>query len=197
MVRKKRNNNRREEILDTTMRVLAFEGDASVTMRSIADRVGIRLSSLQYYFPTRRELLKHTIEKCIGSEVRKLDEMSHRSKLEPKKLLHRELKIHLSVSRDPFVSKFFAALWALATHDNEAEDLLNEVYERDCQRYTALIQRANPKLLKKTCEHRATLIVAQLEGLVLFISPGKLRASKVRVIEKELSRLIDKAIISS
>ncbi len=197
MAKKKRTNNRPEEILNTTMRVLAFEGDASVTMRSVADRVGIRLSTLQYYFPTRRELLKHTIEKCIGSVVRQMDEMILKSGTEPKKLLHKALKIHLTASRDPFVSKFFAALWALATHDNEAEDLLNEVYERDCQRYTALIQRANPKLSKKTCEYRAVLIIAQLEGLVLFIAPGKLRASKVRVIEKELSALIDRAIISS
>ena len=197
MARKSRANNRREEILTTTMRVLAFEGEASVTMRSIADRVGIRLSTLQYYFPTRRELLRDTIEQCIGSVVRQMDEMIHDSSTDPGKLLHKALKVHLKTSRDPFVSKFFAAFWALAAHDSEAEELLNEVYERDCQRYAKLIQMASPKLSGKVCADRAVLILAQLEGLVLFVTPGKLRAPRVRMIEKELADLVDRAILAS
>ena len=197
MTRKEKTNERRNEILETTMRVLAFEGDSSVTMRSIADRLGISLSNLQYYFPTRRELLKSTIEKSIGTVVRQIDEMAIDSTTDPRKTLKKALKIHLSASRDPFISKFFAAIWALATYDKDAEELVNEIYERDCHRYAALIQRANPKLSKKTCETRAVLIVAQLEGLVLFIAPGKLRAAKARAIEKELDSLIDTVVLNS
>ena len=83
------------------------------------------------------------------------------------------------------------------------ENTDNYMIERDqyvlaySQRYGRLLQKANPRLAKKVCEDRAVLILAQLEGLVLFVTPGKLRAQRVRMIEKELASLIDRAILAS
>lgn len=195
MTKKKPEKSRREEILDITMKVLAFEGHASITMRSIADRVGIRLSTLQYHFANKQELLRCTIEHCIGSVITRMEEMATKSKLEPRKLLRKVLKLHLTTSCDLFVSKFFCAIWALAGHDKDVEKLLNEIYARDCKRYAGFIQLANPKLPKKTCELRAMLLLAQLEGLVLFVTPGRFGAKKLRMLEKELDSVIDKAIL--
>lgn len=197
MTRKKKFSERRDEILDTTISALANEGYTSVSMRGIADRVGIHLSTLQYYFPTKRDLLKSTIEKSIGSMVRMMDEMILNSTIEPKKVLRKALKIHLTACHDPMIAKLFIALWGMASHDEDANHLLNEVYKRDCQRYATLIRRANPKLSKRNCENRAVLILAQLEGLVLFISPGKPFSSKGRVIEKQLWALMDTLIDGS
>ena len=195
MTKKKPKISRREQILDTTMEVLAFEGDASVTMRGIADRVGIRLSTLQYHFPNKQELLRCTIEKCIGSVISRMEDIATRSKLDPIKKLRKVLKLHLTTSCDLFVSKFFSAIWALASHDKDVEKLLNEIYKRDCERYAGFIHHANPKLSKKTCETRAMLLLAQLEGLVLFITPGRLGANQTKALEKELDRVIDQAIL--
>ena len=191
LIRKKKYSERRDEILDTTIATLANEGYTSVSMRGIADRVGIHLSALQYYFPTKRDLLKSTIEKSIGSMVRMMDKIIVNSSATPEKILRKALKIHLRACHDPIIAKLFVALWSMASHDDDANYSLNEVYKRDCQRYTALIQRVNPLLSKRSCENKAILILAQLEGLVLFISPGKPFASKARVIEKQLWMLID------
>lgn len=197
LVTKKKYSERRDEILDVTIHALANEGYTSLSMRGIADRVGIHLSTLQYYFPTKRDLLKSTIEKSIGSMVRMRDEIALNSSTEPEKVLRKALKIHLKACHDPIIAKLFVALWGMASHDEDANFSLNEVYKRDCQRYTALIQRTNPHLSKRSCENRAILILAQLEGLVLFISPEKPFASKARVIEKQLWILIDILISSS
>jgi AcrR family transcriptional regulator len=185
---------RRDQILDTTIDVLVYEGHASVTMRAIADRVGIRLSTLQYYFPSKHELLKSAIEKCIGSVVAHMDEMAVKSKISPQQLLNRIFKMHLSTSCDPFISKFFFALWALASHDKGVEKLLNEIYDRDCKRYAKFIRRANPKLSAKAADIKATLILAQLEGLVLMVTPGRMRAGSSRMIERELNRIIERTV---
>ena len=192
--RKSKNIERRDEILDTAIAVLASEGLSSVTMRSIADRIGIHLSTLQYYFPTKRDLLKSTIERIIGPEVRKQDEMTLDRKTEPKALLHRAIKGHLKASCEPLAAKLFAALWGLAAHDSDVEDLLNEVYERDCKRYSALISKAAPALSRTVSDRRAVLLLAQLEGLILMVSSGKLAASKHGAIRKELLALVDNMI---
>ena len=190
-VTKKKYSDRRDEILDTTISVLANEGYTSISMRSIADRIGIHLSTLQYYFPTKRDLLKSTIERSIGSMVRIMDELLLKSSLEPKKVLRKALKIHLTACHDPTIAKLFVALWGMSSHDEDVNYLLSEVYKRDCQRYASLIKTANPKLSKSTCENRAVLILAQLEGLVLFISPGKPFDAKAQIVEKQLWALID------
>lgn len=190
-IKKKKYSDRRDEILDTTIAVLANEGYTSVSMRSIADRIGIHLSTLQYYFPTKRDLLNSTIERSIGSMLRLMDEITLSSSSDPKKVLRKALKIHLAACHDRTIARLFVALWAMAGHDEDVSQLLNEVYKRDCERYSTLIKKANPLLSRRTCEHRAVLILAQLEGLVLFISPGKLFSAKAKMIEKQLWMLID------
>ena len=196
-LKKKKYDERRDEILDVTINALANEGYTSVSMRGIANRVGIHLSTLQYYFPTKSDLLKSTIEKSIGSMQRMMDDIVLNSSISPEKLLRKALKIHLKACHDPVIPKLFVALWAMASHDEDVNFALGEVYERDCQRYSNLIKKARPKLSKSACENKAVLILAQLEGLVLFISPEKPFASKSQVLEKQLWNSIDALIDSS
>jgi AcrR family transcriptional regulator len=185
-VTKKKYSERHDEILDVTINVLANEGYTSLSMRGIADRIGIHLSTLQYYFPTKRDLLKSTIEKSIGTMVRMMDEFILNSSTSPEKVLRKALRIHLKSCRDPKIAKLFVALWGMSAHDEDVNFLLTEVYKKDCQRYATLIKNINPHLTKRDCENKAILILAQFEGLVLFISPEKPFASKARVIEKQL-----------
>jgi AcrR family transcriptional regulator len=186
LTKKKKFSERRDEILSTTIHTLANDGYRSVSMRGIADRVGVHLSTIQYYFPTKRDLLKSTIEKSIGSMVRMMDDMILNSTLAPGKILQKALKIHIEACHDPMIARLFVELWSMASHDEDTNRLLSELYQHDCQRYAALIQSVNPGLSKRNCEKRAVLILAQLEGLVLFISPGKPFESSARVIEKQL-----------
>lgn len=197
MNKRKKHEDRRDEILDTAMRVLAFEGNASATMRGIAERVGISLAAVQYYFPTRRELLRNTIERCIGTDLRQMHDVSEDLDTNPQESLHKVVQIHFSSSRDPLISKFFTALWALASHEDELQEMMNEFYESECKKYAALIKRANSKLTQKVCDARAVLLMAQLEGLVLLVAPGRVNSALMKRIEKELNALVDRAIIDT
>src|SRR6185503_8707626 len=50
---RRRGSARVEEILDAARHVLAQEGYAEFSLRRVARRVNIRLSTLQHYFPSR------------------------------------------------------------------------------------------------------------------------------------------------
>ncbi|MEM6891440.1 MAG: TetR/AcrR family transcriptional regulator, partial [Pseudomonadota bacterium] len=45
-------------ILDCALDLLKETGDAGLTMRKLADRSGMRLSNVQYYFKSREDVLK-------------------------------------------------------------------------------------------------------------------------------------------
>jgi AcrR family transcriptional regulator len=190
-VTRKDAEDRRKEILDTAITVMAFEGYASVTMRGIAERVDIHLSTLQYYFRTKRELLSAAIDGSIGLYVHKIEEIMSDPTGDPRAHLHEAVSIHMKATNDPLISRLFASLWGMAGHVPEVEQLLRERYERDCESYSVLIQRVNPSLSKNQCDKRAVLLLAQLEGLVLMISPGKARASQAKGIQRELLKLLD------
>jgi len=48
---------RRQDILDTAKSILVNEGWEAFSMREVAARLGIRHGNLQYYFPTKQDLL--------------------------------------------------------------------------------------------------------------------------------------------
>ncbi|UGQ11870.1 TetR/AcrR family transcriptional regulator [Yinghuangia sp. ASG 101] len=54
---------RREHILDAALEVFAEHGDGGALLQEIADRVGVKLPSLMYYFPSRDELLLAVVER--------------------------------------------------------------------------------------------------------------------------------------
>ncbi len=57
---------RRQLILDTTLRMIAAGGIDSVTHRKVAEAAGIPLGSTTYYFESREHLLRETFNHYIG-----------------------------------------------------------------------------------------------------------------------------------
>ena len=43
---------KKEQILTTSAHLLATKGGVNFSMRTVAEEMGMRLSNLQYYFPT-------------------------------------------------------------------------------------------------------------------------------------------------
>lgn len=84
----------RQGILDAVVRVLGHDGLQGLTMARVALEAGVAKGTLYNYFPSKRELVKATIETCIGPLVRELNsvldmETSPDEKLE--KLIHTHL----------------------------------------------------------------------------------------------------------
>jgi DNA-binding transcriptional regulator YbjK len=56
--RRRRGVKRHRELLEATLRVLAREGAAAVTMRAVAREAGVPLTATTYYFESKQELLQ-------------------------------------------------------------------------------------------------------------------------------------------
>jgi AcrR family transcriptional regulator len=67
---------RREQLIDATLAILASEGLAAATTRRITDQAGLALGAFHYAFRSKDELLRAVIERITGEISRALDSVT-------------------------------------------------------------------------------------------------------------------------
>jgi AcrR family transcriptional regulator len=162
-------------ILEAARKLIAHQGYHSFSMRRVANRSGIHLKSLQYYFRTKQDMLNavvnYTIEKYyFGSYGRLFLEKSAGTAKERFSLMIDHLLDDLS---DPLTAKLFPELWALANHDTAVKAAMDLFYVRHLASLEAMILQLKPSLGEREAKHRAALIGMMIEGLVLILGYGK------------------------
>ena len=68
-VNSKRENPRRNEILEATLRLIGEGGVNSVTHRAVAEEAGVSLASTTYYFDSKSALLEEALELMIARSI--------------------------------------------------------------------------------------------------------------------------------
>ena len=61
---------RREQILDATLRLVARDGFAGVTLRDVASEVGVVHGLIRHYFATREQLVAAAFDAAVLAELR-------------------------------------------------------------------------------------------------------------------------------
>ena len=156
------------EIVAAAANILASEGYANFTLARIAKEVGILTSGLQHYFPTHEDLLSSTINALFSAYYDRWSEMSLPSE---KPAIERLCEIFEDVFEeacDPRVCRFSFEMFALAEHSAITHDLLSKSYAEYRQIYVNLVREIDPVASGRECLARATLIAAQLEGLMVY-----------------------------
>lgn len=60
---------RREQIIGATLRIVARKGFASVTLRDVAAEVGVVHGLIRHYFPSREELVAAAFDHAVAAEL--------------------------------------------------------------------------------------------------------------------------------
>jgi TetR/AcrR family transcriptional regulator, regulator of biofilm formation and stress response len=71
---RRRDNARRQLLLQTTLRLIADEGIDAVSHRSVADAAGVSLGSTTYWFDSRQDMLRQALEYFAQQEIDTLRE---------------------------------------------------------------------------------------------------------------------------
>ncbi len=175
-----------DEIVDAATAVLVQEGYAQFTTRKIAARVGIRLSNVQYYFPTKHALLQALVERSIEQYYDVLRAKVAAGSKTPKAQLLYTIDYVLASHAKPEITRLFKELWALAAHDKDAAIVMDRFYAQWCEMATALVLELNPKLSRLKAERRAILIIGLVDGHALFSGAGSTPTPALRGIGKEM-----------
>jgi AcrR family transcriptional regulator len=106
---------RRDQILRSLASFVRERKLSSLTMRDIADRLGLVKGNLYYYFKSKQDILYHCHVKCIAISLAALDEV-RAQKLPPAQALRELLIKHiLNITEDPYGGVLLTDLESLST----------------------------------------------------------------------------------
>ena len=160
---------RAHEILRVARELLAAEGYAGLSMRRVAAQVGMSLSNLQHYYPGKDALLEALLLYTMDLFQRQIDAIS--AAMNKASRIDQFLStadMFLEELTDPATHAIFFELWALASRNAFASRLMDQMLARERKAIYLLIRGLNPDIPDAEYMQRAILMVAQIEGLMLF-----------------------------
>lgn len=192
-----RSRNKKKEIIAAFKQVLVEEGHANLSMRRIADACGMKLGNLQYYYPTRDDLIDAFVEDWIRIE------QAERMLLISENLT--PLEAILKWLDDAFVhltkhnyenGVTMVSLWTLTCHDERARVRQRQWYSEQRKYYGKMVEAAQPGLTKVAAQERAAALMALFEGLVIqFVIHNSTQAKLSRV--RQALRSAAEAIVTA
>jgi AcrR family transcriptional regulator len=160
---------RAHDILHAARALLAAEGYAGLSMRKVAAEVGISLSNVQHYYQSKDALLEALLLYTMELFQQKMDSIS--AAMTSASRIDQFLStcdMFLEEITDPVTHAIFFELWALASRNDFASRLMDKMLGRERKAIFHLIRGLNPAIDDDEYMQRAILMVAQIEGLMLF-----------------------------
>ncbi|TMQ16769.1 MAG: TetR family transcriptional regulator [Candidatus Rokuibacteriota bacterium] len=122
---------RREQIVRATVRCLARDGYARLTMKKVAREAGVSQGILHYYFADKRAMLVATLTAVSRDVDRRVAAAQSRAPREPAARLRALVRTCLDVAVDrPEFWVVFLEFWGEMVHDRRLRAVNAEVYTR-------------------------------------------------------------------
>ena len=175
---------RRQQIIDAGKQALIEGGSNSLVLRDIAEQVGITHGNLQYYFPTKSDLLiaifDQAVEKYTESMKLAVAETSTR-----KGRLDAIIDAGIAELKTPETS-LWRMMMSLADHNPDMASILkkeNDLYEQVVAEELKII---SPNLSVQRRCHIARIIHAILDGLGVQFSYEDPESPEMRALAGEI-----------
>ena len=176
-------SDRKQEIRQNAIDIIASEGYGKLTMRALARASGMKLGALQYHFRTWEDVLQAlathiaiTYRRSFAALESDEDSLSIRDIA--KFLFDDEPGTALQADR------LFPQLWAMARVEPVMEKLLDDIYQEYLDKFETELVAMNAKAPRAD----ALALVSLIEGATLFVgSDRRWESDKVAVREAVLA----------
>lgn len=189
-----RSSDKRAQIVAAARALFIGEGWAAFTMRRVAREAGVSLGSLQYFFPSKEQLLAGMLEEIIGGYVEKYAELETSLPTQGPERLMAVVDFLVDDLWRPETRKFFLNLLALSCHNAFAARLVNDVYARYRRRLATYIAAARPELAEREILDLGLQVAVQILGLHVYTAPDaravSSRAQMADLAGRAVQRLI-------
>ena len=157
------------DILHAGRTLLAADGYAGLSMRRVAAEVGMSLSNVQHYYQSKDALLEALLLYTMNLFQTKMDSISAAmTSASPIERFLSTCDMFLEEITDPVTHAIFFELWSLASRNEFASRLMDKMLARERKTIYNMIRGLNPAIGDAEYMQRAVLMVAQIEGLMLF-----------------------------
>ena len=165
---RRRENPTAQRLLDAAREVLIRDGSAAFSMRNVAQEAQLRLATVQYYFPTRDDLVRAMMRDAESRYRVAYDKCVAGVPAKPLDRFKAILRFNLKDVADPLTRRWIIQMWALlSTLDGQSGTLLDEFYDMDISGLSTYIAQLCPDIPAAEIRRRAALLAAMLEGLVV------------------------------
>ena len=179
---------RRLEILQTAIEIIADEGYSCLTMRSLARSSGMKLGALQYHFRTWEELLRA----LVGEIETQLKSSWTERGLDDETTVYAIADFMLEDSGGTgdsmFSDNLWPQLWAMEQVEPLVSDLLEEVYAE----YLQFLVKAMEIAGVESSHGAALCLMSMLEGESLFTGRGRRWEHDRGLVRKTILDFVEK-----
>ena len=179
-------NDRKQQILNEAINIIANDGYGKLTMRALARASGMKLGALQYHFRTWEDLLR-ALAAYIGDTYRQSF-----AEVNPDPAAVGVRDIVLFMLEDAAGSrlqadKLFPQLWAMAQVEPVMEELLDEIYVEFLEK----LESGLTNLGSNAPRAEALALMSLLEGSTLFVANHRLWARDAAAVRNAVLAFID------
>ena len=159
---------RKLQILQTAIKIIADSGYGSLTMRALARESDIKLGALQYHFRTREVMLRALVAYIAAEYKKKFELVSP----DVDALDIDELLTFLLT--DPVEGLFqedrlWPQLWGMMLVEPLVADLVDDLYRE----YIQIFEKSLERIGSTAPRAEAVLIMSMVEGTTLFVGKGR------------------------
>ncbi len=158
---------RADEIVAVAAGVLEREGLDRFVMRGIADRADMKLGNLQYYFPTRDDLLEAVVRHEFSQDLAAIDSSATEAPDRRLARIVRTLTARWSLRN----GSVYLPIAVLALHDARLRQALSEIYATFHEMMSDAVREIDPSATPDIARRRAFLMTSLLDGASL--QPGR------------------------
>ena len=160
-------------ILEQATQVLIRDGYSQFSLRRVAEAAGATLGNLQYYFPTKRDLIEAMLVHVITGYVEEFDRLMAEVEGRPQEQLAAVLSYVIRDLTSPRTTVLFPELWSMANRDRAVQQYVEDLYETYRRIVADLIARINPDLSPGQVRLLTIFITSSIEGHTPFTGHDK------------------------
>ncbi|MFD0985750.1 TetR/AcrR family transcriptional regulator [Methyloligella solikamskensis] len=176
---------RKRSILDAAKNILVEEGFAELSFRRIAQRAGIKVGNVTYYYPNKEQLMDdlavYIFERWDAGFRRRVPEHLT-DKME---IFDYSIRYMIEENKRERTNALLQEMWAMASRSEVVMRMLDVFYSRMRSWIDDMLAKVNPTLSERSRQLRAGLITAQIEGLMVLIGPRRIPHDELRGLEEE------------
>jgi AcrR family transcriptional regulator len=177
---------RKQQILQTAIEIIADEGYGSLSMRALARGSGMKLGALQYHFRTWEEMLRALVDH-IAAEYRQDFELLRRDGDIPGV---REIAMYMlddTAGESLLSDRLWPQLWAMQQVEPLVSDLLEDFYAE----FLILLEKALQAAGSGSPRAEALVLMSLLEAESLFTGSGRRWEADRGAVRETILTLID------
>lgn len=178
---------RKQEIIQAAIEIIADEGYGNLSMRALARASGMKLGALQYHFRTWEDLLRalvNYIEKIILEDFEAQN--LHDGQASVAEIAAFMLDDSSGTADELLGDRLWPQLWAMEQMEPLVSDLLEEVYAK----YLEILQATMTAAGVKSPRAEALCMMSLLEGESLFTGSGRRWEGDRKAVRKAILKLI-------